>query len=266
MAALGRSIHVQDVIANPHRGIIRDRNGGVLAANSNDYQVGVSPSLIVDSENIATTLAPVLQIKRRDILDKLNSEHPYELLAGRVSAEAADAIRETTFADDIQLDAMPIRIYPQGELMCHLLGYTDYEGVGGAGIEGGLASGAVVVVDEAGMVGTRQLAAVGDLVEQAAGKLILVGDDRQDQHGAAARHRVDEAGADAGQRQADVQDGVVHLFRESLANPADHPIHQRLHRRRLASTEVGLEVVTGVGEVVEGLVGGRHRLEDRRRV
>ena len=43
----------------------------------------------------------------------------------------------------------------------------------------GLPHGAIVVVDEAGMVGTRQLAAVAELVEQAEGKLILIGDDRQ---------------------------------------------------------------------------------------
>jgi hypothetical protein len=43
----------------------------------------------------------------------------------------------------------------------------------------GLPHGTVVVVDEAGMVGTRQLAAVADLVEGAEGKLILIGDDRQ---------------------------------------------------------------------------------------
>jgi ATP-dependent exoDNAse (exonuclease V) alpha subunit len=42
-----------------------------------------------------------------------------------------------------------------------------------------LPPGVVVVVDEAGMVGTRQLAAVSDLVKQAKGKLILIGDDRQ---------------------------------------------------------------------------------------
>jgi AAA domain/TrwC relaxase len=48
-----------------------------------------------------------------------------------------------------------------------------------AGDDPGLPSGVVVVVDEAGMVGTRQLAAVSDLVEGAAGKLILIGDDRQ---------------------------------------------------------------------------------------
>jgi hypothetical protein len=45
--------------------------------------------------------------------------------------------------------------------------------------KGGLPAGAIVVVDEAGMVGTRQLAAIADLVEKASGKLILVGDDRQ---------------------------------------------------------------------------------------
>jgi len=44
---------------------------------------------------------------------------------------------------------------------------------------GGLPTGAVVVVDEAGMVGSRQLAEVSDLVEAASGKLILIGDHHQ---------------------------------------------------------------------------------------
>jgi ATP-dependent exoDNAse (exonuclease V) alpha subunit len=43
----------------------------------------------------------------------------------------------------------------------------------------GLPPGVVVVVDEAGMVGTRQLAAISDVVERAKGKLILIGDDHQ---------------------------------------------------------------------------------------
>ncbi|MDF1598100.1 MAG: MobF family relaxase, partial [Acidimicrobiia bacterium] len=43
----------------------------------------------------------------------------------------------------------------------------------------GLPTGAIVVVDEAGMVGSRQLAEVSDLVEAASGKLILIGDHHQ---------------------------------------------------------------------------------------
>ena len=44
---------------------------------------------------------------------------------------------------------------------------------------GGLPTGGIVVVDEAGMVGSRQLAEVSDLVEEASGKLILIGDHHQ---------------------------------------------------------------------------------------
>ncbi|MEA3509975.1 MAG: AAA family ATPase, partial [Actinomycetota bacterium] len=47
------------------------------------------------------------------------------------------------------------------------------------GDDPGLPAGVVAVVDEAGMVGTRHLAAICDLVEEAEGKLILIGDDRQ---------------------------------------------------------------------------------------
>ena len=43
----------------------------------------------------------------------------------------------------------------------------------------GLAPGAVLIVDEAGMVGTRDLAALARATEDAKGKLVLVGDDRQ---------------------------------------------------------------------------------------
>ena len=46
-------------------------------------------------------------------------------------------------------------------------------------VTGGLPTGAVVVVDEAGMVGSRQLAQVSDLVEAVSGKLILIGDHHQ---------------------------------------------------------------------------------------
>jgi conjugative relaxase-like TrwC/TraI family protein len=45
--------------------------------------------------------------------------------------------------------------------------------------QGGLPDRVVVVVDEASMVGTRQLATLSDHVSEAGGKLILIGDDHQ---------------------------------------------------------------------------------------
>ncbi|MCI0396223.1 MAG: penicillin-binding protein 2 [Chloroflexi bacterium] len=135
LAAIGRSIQYQNVIARPERGVIYDRNMAVLAGNSSDYQVGVSPSLVTEPEEMATALAPILQQPRHEILQFLTSEQPFILLAGRVSPEMADALRALPY-DGLQIDPLPRRIYPQGSMLCHALGYTDFDGVGGAGLEG----------------------------------------------------------------------------------------------------------------------------------
>jgi cell division protein FtsI (penicillin-binding protein 3) len=135
LAALGRSIHNGQVTAQPERGIIYDRNMAVLAGNSHDYQIGVSPALVTDAELIATALSPVLQEPRHEILQTLLSNRPFELLAGRVSPEVAAAIRDLPY-QGIQIDPLPRRVYPQGELLCHTLGFTDFDGVGGSGLEG----------------------------------------------------------------------------------------------------------------------------------
>jgi cell division protein FtsI/penicillin-binding protein 2 len=135
LAELGRSIQNRSIVARPDRGIIYDRNMAVLAGNGNDYQVGVSPSLITDAEEIATALSPILQEPRHELLLKLKSERPFELLAGRISPDAADAIRDLPY-HGLQIDPLPRRVYPQGQLLCHVLGYTDFDGNGGAGLEG----------------------------------------------------------------------------------------------------------------------------------
>ncbi len=135
LAELGRSIQNRSIVARPDRGIIYDRNMAVLAGNGNDYQVGASPSLITDAEEIATALSPILQEPRHELLLKLKSERPFELLAGRISPDAADAIRDLPY-NGLQIDPLPRRVYPQGQLLCHILGYTDFDGNGGAGLEG----------------------------------------------------------------------------------------------------------------------------------
>lgn len=119
----------------PDRGIIYDRNGAVLAGNSADYLVAAAPNLITQPEEMATALAPILQKPRYEILALLQAEAPYVILEPRVAPEVADAIRALPYGG-IQIDPRPRRIYPQGELMCHVLGYVDYDGVGGSGVEG----------------------------------------------------------------------------------------------------------------------------------
>lgn len=131
----GRSGDEVVVIARPQRGTIYDRHGSVLAANGADYQVSVSPNLVTEEEQLATALTSLLQEPRLDILDALSAPVSFRVLKGRVSPEVADLIRNLPY-DGLQLDPLPRRFYPQGNLLCHTLGYVDFDGVGGAGLEG----------------------------------------------------------------------------------------------------------------------------------
>lgn len=133
-----REVVIEDVAVTdrPERGVIYDHNGSVLAVDEWDYRVGVSPSILTDPEELANSLAPVLQIPRGQLLDLLESPRLYEVLASRVPSETAEAIRGLEYGDEIQLDPLPRRFYPQGSLMCHVLGFVDFEGAGGAGVEG----------------------------------------------------------------------------------------------------------------------------------
>ncbi|RMG96682.1 MAG: penicillin-binding protein 2 [Chloroflexi bacterium] len=123
------------VVARPERGMIFDRNGAVLVANTADYQIGASPRLVSEKPQVATALAPILQTPRFEILSDLESDAPYVLLAQRVSEDVAEAVRSFDF-DGIQLDPLPRRFYPQGDMMCHTLGYVDFDGNGTFGLEG----------------------------------------------------------------------------------------------------------------------------------
>lgn len=79
------------------------------------------------------------------------------ILGGALAARAATGLQAATGIPSSSLTALSHQIRNQG----------------------GLPRGVVVVVDEASMVGTRQLAALSDQVEDANGKLILIGDHHQ---------------------------------------------------------------------------------------
>ena len=123
------------VVARPERGTIYDRHGTVLAANGADYQVSIAPNLVYEPDELATALTSILQKPRYEILGAIESEQPFVMLDGRVSTQVADLVRTLPY-DGVQIDPLPRRFYPQGDLLCHVLGYVDFDGNGGAGLEG----------------------------------------------------------------------------------------------------------------------------------
>ena len=106
-----KEVVIEDVPVTdrPERGVIYDRNGAILAVDRWDYRVAVSPSILTDPEELAVSLAPILQIGPNTLLDAMEEPFMYVVLAPRVTSEVADAIRELEYADEIQLDPLPRR-------------------------------------------------------------------------------------------------------------------------------------------------------------
>jgi len=117
-----RTIEIQ-----PNRGQIYDRSGYLLATNSFNYRVGISPNHAMDRQAIARQLAPLLNIPENELYHAIgpnsNGQYPrWKLLAPVVSFETGQAIADLDI-DEIILEPIPIRVYPQGDLMAQIVGF-----------------------------------------------------------------------------------------------------------------------------------------------
>ncbi len=120
----------------PDRGDIVDRDGEPLARTMDAWTIAVHPTKIIgDKLDIARRLA-VLMPERTEAqyFGLLRSGEPFFYLRRRAPpalVEAVNAIGEPGLA----IQREPDRLYPQTTLAAHVLGYTDIDGHGVAGME-----------------------------------------------------------------------------------------------------------------------------------
>lgn len=118
------------------RGNIFDRNGEVMAVNTLEYQIGVSPNLVTDARRMAIELSSVLGLDERTVFEGLTSDVPWVLLAPRVSAEVGQRIASLDLGSSITMSPIPRRSYPQGTLASQIVGFVGGDLQGYYGIEG----------------------------------------------------------------------------------------------------------------------------------
>jgi cell division protein FtsI/penicillin-binding protein 2 len=133
------------VEVRPNRGLIYDRNGHLLATNSFEYQIGISPNQVLDRQDIAAQLAPLVGIPENELYHRLepnaDGSYPaYVLLASRVDFATGQQIIDLDI-DGLVIDPLPVRIYPQGDLTAQLVGFyagadDARAGRGYSGVEG----------------------------------------------------------------------------------------------------------------------------------
>ena len=120
----------------PERGDILDRDGQPLARTIDAWTIGLHPSkLIGDKLEIARALARLMPERdEATYFAMMRSGKNFFYLRRRASpglVEAVNALGEP----GLSLDREPDRLYPQTSLAAHVIGYTDVDGNGVAGIE-----------------------------------------------------------------------------------------------------------------------------------
>jgi cell division protein FtsI (penicillin-binding protein 3) len=120
----------------PERGDIIDRDGQPLARTIDAWTIGLWPSKVIGNKlEIARTLAQLMpEHDEATYFAMLRSSKSFYYLRRRAApglVEAVNAIGEPGLA----IEREPDRLYPQTSLAAHVIGYTDVDGKGTAGIE-----------------------------------------------------------------------------------------------------------------------------------
>jgi cell division protein FtsI (penicillin-binding protein 3) len=120
----------------PPRGEIVDRNGVVLATTIEAWAIGVQPANIIgDKADLAARLNELMPEQSAEwYLQQLNSKARFTYLKRSAEPELVEAVN--ALGDPgITFGKEPERLYPQGALGGHVLGWVGADGQGAAGIE-----------------------------------------------------------------------------------------------------------------------------------
>lgn len=117
------------------RGDIFDRNGIKLASDRIYYDAYAHPADYDHSpEELAKLLAPYLKISTAHLVEMLSRKDSVITLKKDIDRPTAQAIRKLELRE-ISLGKKNTRIYPQGSMASHILGYYNFEADIASGVE-----------------------------------------------------------------------------------------------------------------------------------
>ena len=123
------------------RGEITSADGTLLAASETCWTIRAAPRELADElvEPAAKALSGILELDYAETLEKFSIRTSNDcLLRRRANREMADAVRawcQEHNAQGIQIRQDTRRVYPQGDFMGGLLGFTDVDNAGLWGLE-----------------------------------------------------------------------------------------------------------------------------------
>ncbi len=116
------------------RGRIYDREGRLLATSVLRNSVYVDPKGVSAPRAVVSLLSDVLDMRPEALRRKLARDCYFAWVKRQVPADLAARVRRLNLRG-VHMRKENMRLYPQGRLGAHLIGFTDIDGRGLAGIE-----------------------------------------------------------------------------------------------------------------------------------
>jgi cell division protein FtsI (penicillin-binding protein 3)/stage V sporulation protein D (sporulation-specific penicillin-binding protein) len=137
-AGLAAEKHVYKQIIYAERGTILDANNEVLAHNIPVETVVADATHFNDAKGVVDLVSNELGIPPEQLAEKLSGERRYIVIKREVPESLASTLREKLRARNLRgiyFEHDAARIYPNGSMLCHVIGFTDFEHRGVQGVE-----------------------------------------------------------------------------------------------------------------------------------
>jgi cell division protein FtsI (penicillin-binding protein 3) len=117
------------------RADIVDRNGVLLATSLRTASLYADPKLVLDAEDATNKLMVALpDLNRAEVLSRLKSHGRFEWIKRDLTPEEEWRVNSLGIPG-LAFEEEDRRVYPQGALASHILGFVDVDGNGLAGVE-----------------------------------------------------------------------------------------------------------------------------------
>jgi len=133
---LAKVQHLATIPLPAQRGVIYDRHQNILAVNEASVSVGLELRHVKSRAAHAERLAPLLGESTAALREKMDGDRNFVWLRRRLDPDQAQKIKALQLPG-VRLEKDSRRRYPHDESAAHVIGYTDVDNRGIAGIEMG---------------------------------------------------------------------------------------------------------------------------------
>jgi len=137
-AGLAAEKHVHKQIIHAERGSIVDANRDMLADNVPVQTVVADATHINNADATIDLVSRGLKLPAAEVSDKIRGDRKYVVLKREVPAAVAESLRTKLRAQNLRgiyFENDSTRVYPNTAMLCHVIGFTDFDHHGIDGVE-----------------------------------------------------------------------------------------------------------------------------------